>query len=910
MRTLMFLTLILSSIVMGNDKMKSKWFSWIIDDNSISVHWKGKGVSRKNILIKNHLGLEIKIKKVSDIENGIKIDLNENLIFPANYKITIDGNSKYCYPDLKFLNKKFYSGLDLGVVHLASEKYLRIWSPTATNVKVEFIDTSKYQKNMRYLENGIWELLLDWDLKENTKYKLFVEAFGRVKEALDPYARSMEVFSAKNSIKTPYAFIVDPESVSWREFEKDQFESRNNNEFIGYEVHVRDFSIDPKLDIPQKEKGTYKGLTYSIPYLKDLGITHIQLMPIQSFYTVDELKKEYQGENVSTSNINYNWGYDPHHYFIPEGWYSENPKNPVSRILELKKMVSEFHKNGIGVIMDVVYNHMYDKRVMEHVAPGAYLRRNKFGEISLKSGAGVSLESRNKMVRRLIVESLKYFKDEFHIDGYRFDLMGFTDIETMKEIRRALGDSSILYGEGWEFTDLPKEEATTKSNLPVGENISVFNDTSRDSYAGYMSGEGFVHGSSREYPKVLTGIIGGLKNYSVDYNNDEVDDILISKDLYHRYANSPGNTLNFLTIHDGFTLWDKINLSVSGSLKNKKKLMKMALAMLFTSQGKIVLHGGDEFLRSKPLYSNDPNPNRAHTSENVISQNGIKHFHENSYASSDATNFINWDLKIKNSDMVNYVKNLIKLRKEIKVFRFEKSEDIQKNLRFYNLDDKIKVSTPSDTAISFSDINSFQLKFINGPFNKKLFIVGEVHGENIENKNPVNNQYNVSFNSKGEGVVYFSKSQINQFHLEAWSDPKNLQLKLVKTPGKWDFSDISYTAMGNNTIKPGNIKDGKISIDLSIPDHIAGEEPLVLSKTILFTIDNKLKNNNSSLRKIKKYLVSYNAESKGKKIEMNRFNCDEVENIFDSNNVNRKLPLDETKTLRLNPQTVQVFGCL
>ena len=335
-------------------------------------------------------------------------------------------------------------------------------------------------------------------------------------------------------------------------------------DFIGYEAHIRDFSITVN------GGGTYGDFASKLSHIKDLGVTHIQFMPLQNFYTVVEEDRSWQGKDASQNEINYNWGYDPQNYFTPEGHFSEDARDPLLRVNELKDLIGKVHDKNIGAILDVVYNHLYAQDTLEKAAPGSYMRRNTDGGISFKSGAGASLESRNLMTRRLIIDSLLWWKNYYGFDGFRFDLMGFTDIETMREIRKALGEDTVLYGEAWEFTDLPNDQATTKSRIPVDLNISAFNDTSRDSYTGHMEDKGFVQGISYELPKVRAGIVAGYQKFPTRGG-------LVSNDQYHLFAKSPVQALNYLTIHDGFTLWDKINLSWKGTVEADRNLFAKLL---------------------------------------------------------------------------------------------------------------------------------------------------------------------------------------------------------------------------------------------------------------------------------------------------------------------------------------------
>ncbi|MCO4795112.1 MAG: hypothetical protein KC493_15450, partial [Bacteriovoracaceae bacterium] len=494
----------------------------------------------------------------------------------------------------------------------------------------------------------------------------------------------------------------------------------------------------------------------------------------------------------------------------------------------------------IGVILDVVYNHLYAEDTLENAAPGSYMRRVETGEISFKSGAGASLESRNLMTRRLIIDSLKWWKNYFGVDGFRFDLMGFLDIETMRTIRKELGEDTVLYGEAWEFTDLPKHQATTKSQIPNDLDISAFNDTSRDSYAGAMQSKGFVQGESHELPKVRSGLVAGYQKFPTQGG-------LISQDRYHLFAKSPVQALNFLTIHDGFTLWDKINLSYKGTPEARKKLMRQAMAMLFTSQGRIVFHGGMEIGRTKPLAKNDPNPGRAHTTPEVDSENGVTHFHENSYRSPDPTNFVDWNRKSDFKTEFNYLKNLIELRRKIPALRYASGDNLVKGLTFLG---GTLNWPPADSggyqSFNESNLDKLTIKFINAPqdaLEKEWFLAGEIHPEGVggESKNPKKNNWKVFIDKKGKGSLSIKKSDLLKLDLDSWSDPEGLQFKLVSPAGSWNTLPNAYSTMGNNTIKPLSIpKSNTVTIDLSVLNHESGREGVKTQAFVAYRLDNTL----------------------------------------------------------------------
>ena len=642
--------------------------------------------------------------------DSVILTTDERLNDQKNYRIKTSNQELFGFYTLDYVATHFNYQGPLGV-KLEPNKHeakFRLWSPSAESVTLILsnLNTNKVISTLPLVRKskGLWEGSLGGQTKlEGLHYQYKIQAQGREFLALDPYAKSMGVFNPKGDDKIGKGVIVlDPINYLYQPL-PGRFDDVN---FIGMEVHVRDATISPNSPTKTKLNGTYLGFIDALDYYKNLGVTHLQLLPLQNFYTVNEMKKDYQGPQSPREEINYNWGYDPHNFFTPEGWYSTDASNPYARITELQKMTSAIHKKGMGIILDVVYNHVFSGKAFESAAPGMYLRRNRRGDVSSATGAGDTLESRSFMVRRLIVDSIKYWQDVYHIDGFRFDLLGFLDRETIKEIRASLHPETILYGEAWIFTDLPMNEAVVKTDLPHELNISAFNDTSRDSYAGRNEGRGFVQGNFNDHHRVLAGIIGGVRNHPQSG--------LISQDGYDVFTESPLEALNYLTIHDGFTLWDKINLSIGGDKATRMQIAKNAYALLFTSQGRIVLQQGCEAGRSKPLYPNDPHPDRAHTSSVVEEENGIRYFHENTYSSSDATNKFDWSRAKDFEELRNYIRGLISIRKSLVGLRFSEADSIRKGVKFipqetkgiiaYVIDNNIEANTASDPQLNADKI--------------------------------------------------------------------------------------------------------------------------------------------------------------------------------------------------------------
>ncbi len=668
------------------------------------------------------------------------------------------------------LKKFLYKGDDLGVTFKVDGNIkIKVWAPNIKNILLNLYSKNDSQrlifsKNMARLRDDIWSLILK---EEETGYLNLDKFFydfkvehldGSIKYALDPYAKSMASFAPNedvNNIGKGSIVSMNSENAGVKPISIGMSNLGSPTDMVVYEIHVRDFTIDTGIE----NAGTFKAFyeyEKGIEHLKELGITHVQFLPIQNYFTVNEDEKKYN--EIGSA---YNWGYDPHNYFTLEGWLAADAEDPYGRIREFRNLVNKLHENKIGVIMDVVYNHTYKWDIFENLTPGSYYRM--FGQsISGGTGAGPTLESRNPMVRKLIIDSIKFFIEEYGVDGFRFDLMGFMDIETMMEIRKAVGDNIILQGEAWNFTDLPINEAPVKghiANYPHGINLAVFNDSTRDSYLGKIHEKGFVQGNYDFTDVCRAGIIGNI----IDYYSKSV-----SIDVYHRFAYSPNENLQYLSIHDGFTLWDKINLTYDGDMKKRIELAKFSLGMLLTSQGKIILQGGTEIGLTKPLgekhHPEDPESDRAHTSEfiNLDDDLGnITHYHENSYSSSDFVNKIRWGRKdhILFSNLYRYSSGLIKLRRHANAFRYSTSENIKKGLKFILEDD-----FNAYRVIAYTLDNTLEYSYGSGieriPYRK--FVV--VHNGSFETLKLKDDEFfsemDILVDSKNAGIIPIEDTEI------------------------------------------------------------------------------------------------------------------------------------------------------
>ncbi len=542
----------------------------------------------------------------------------------------------------EFDEQFYYDGNDLGITYTPQQTTFKLWAPTATEVKLKILDSKTEKETYIPLERehkGVWTVAVSGDLEG--KYYTYLVCVNLVwREAVDPYAVAV-------SVNGEYGVVVD---LGKTRFPKPLLPPLSSpTDAVIYETHIRDFTIHP--DSGVINKGKYLGLTEQdtkgpnntvtgLAYLKELGITHVELLPFNDFAGVDERNPTQQ----------YNWGYNPLHYNAPEGSYATDPFDPYARIYELKKAIQVLQENGIRVIMDVVYNHVFirEQSSFEKIVPGYYFRHDAYGIPSNGTGVGNDVASERKMVRKFIIDSVRFWMKEYHVDGFRFDLMGILDVETMKEIRtvvHAIDPSALLFGEGWDLpTPLPLEQKATLQNADKLPYIAYFNDRFRDSVKGSTFGindQGFALGNVSYREQVKQAIAGSIR-----------------KGKEHGLFLTPSQTINYVESHDNHTLWDKMTVSnVHESEEIRKKRQKLATAIVLLSQGIPFLHSGQEFYRTKQ---------------------GI----ENSYNAPDAINQLDWKRKSENEEDIRYIQGFIKLRKSHRAFRFMTASEIDAHLFF------------------------------------------------------------------------------------------------------------------------------------------------------------------------------------------------------------------------------------
>lgn len=567
----------------------------------------------------------------------------------GDYYVTLKDKApvKAGMPDIysteEFEEQYAYTGDDLGASWTKEATTFKVWAPTADAVSVNLYKDGKagVEDKLETLEmttgeKGVWSVEKDGDLN-GVYYTYTVKVDGMENEACDPYAKSTGVNGDR-------AMVLDMASTDPKGWDKDERPNRDlkiTDAFI-YELQVRDLSshesagianVGKFLGLTETGTATPNGTATGLDHIKELGITHVHLNPVFDFATVDETKLD---------TPQYNWGYDPKNYNVPEGSYSTDPYHGEVRVNEFKQMVQAMHENGLSVVLDVVYNHTYsgEDYCFNKIVPGYFHRINADGTWSDGSGCGNDVASERAMVSKYIVDSVTYWAREYHVDGFRFDLVGLTDVDTINAIRASLNEidpSIIMYGEGWDMaTDVTKPDVklAIQENAPEMEGMALFSDNIRDGIKGSVfeaEEPGYVNGDGEGYGTIMKSV-RGKPGWSL--NGTQV--------------------INYASCHDNLTLWDKINsTNPDDTLEERIKENLLSASIVYTSQGVPFILAGEEMLRSK------------------VKEDGT--FDENSYASPDSVNSIQWDsLEEENNKMVyEFYKGLIAFRKAHDSLRME-----------------------------------------------------------------------------------------------------------------------------------------------------------------------------------------------------------------------------------------------
>ncbi|GAA3934017.1 type I pullulanase [Hymenobacter algoricola] len=552
-----------------------------------------------------------------------------------------------------------YAGSDLGLTFGREQARLRVWAPTAQALQLKLyaegtggapVATYAMEKST----GGTWVYQLPTPLPGRF-YVVQATIQGRqLAEVPDPYVHAVGLNGLRGA-------VLDPATASPAGWSDDRRpELGQATDIVIGEAHVRDLTMHPQAGV--RQQGTFLGLaetgttgpagvSTSLQHLLELGITHLHLLPTNDFASVDESRP---------AANRYNWGYDPLHYSVPEGSYATDAADPASRIRELKQLVRTLHRRELRLVLDVVYNHTADaaRSSFEQLVPGYYYRHKPDGTYSDATACGNEIASERPMVRKLIVESVAYWAREYHVDGFRFDLMGVLDLRTMRAVRVALDEvdhSIFIYGEGWTAgaSPLPEAERAVKANVLKLNRVAAFGDELRDGVKGHYARQaepGFASGQPGLEESVKFGIVAATRHPQLDY----------AKVNYSKapWANEPGQAINYVACHDDRVLWDKLTVANPGA--TEEELIRMDLlsnTIVFTSQGVPFLPVGDEFLRTK----------------------GGAH---NSYNLPDSVNQLDWARKARYRRIFGFYQQLIALRRAHPAFRLPTQALVQQHLAF------------------------------------------------------------------------------------------------------------------------------------------------------------------------------------------------------------------------------------
>jgi len=528
------------------------------------------------------------------------------------------------YLTKEFEDKYNYEG-SLGAKVDERGTVIRLWSPIAESVDLRLYDNGSTGEAetiipMKLCDRGVWEYSVNENLS-GKYYDFALKIKGKTNISTDPYAKACGV-NGKRSM------IIDLNTTNPNGWAEDKAPAKGAEDII-YELHVKEFSYDKNAGFPENVRGKYKAFTVDnttlrnegklptgLNYIKELGVSHIQLLPVYDFASVDEAG----GED------GFNWGYDPLNYNVPEGSYASDAARGEVRIREFKEMIQAIHKKGLRVIMDVVYNHTFSlDNALQNSMPYYHYRLDAKGELSDGSACGNDIASEMPMTEKYIIDSVLYWCEEYHIDGFRFDLMGLLTVDLMNKVQKALDETygrgeKLIYGEPWTAAKTHMEKGAkgaVKDNVKLlDENIGIFSDDIRDSIKGHVFYEevaGFVNGNLKQTDKIEEGLTS--------------------------FGLSPNHIISYVSCHDNHTLWDKLTIT-TGDEAERRKQNKLSAAIYMSCQGRVFIYSGEEYLRTK---------------------NG----EHNTFNMPIGLNKMDWELTEKNKDMVSFYKELIGLRKEM-----------------------------------------------------------------------------------------------------------------------------------------------------------------------------------------------------------------------------------------------------
>ena len=698
------------------------------------------GAKKEDILkhsnITDHQGNKVAISDVTIDEAGKKVTYIGDFSDTQNpYTVAYDSDRFTTRSSWRLKDETYsYDGpLGANLKEDGKRVDLTLWSPSADKVSVVVYDKKDPEKVVGTValekgEKGTWKQTLDENsglgISNYTGYYYHyqIERQGKTVLALDPYAKSLAAWNSDLAKTDPAhkvakAAFVDPAKLEPQDLTYGKIRNfKSREDAVIYEAHVRDFTSDPAIakDLT-KPFGTFEAFIEKLDYLKDLGVTHIQLLPVLSYYYVNELKNQERLTDYASSNSNYNWGYDPQNYFSLTGMYSSNPKDPEKRIAEFKNLVNEIHKRGMGAILDVVYNHTANVDIFEDLEPNYYHFMDADGTPRTSFGGG-RLGTTHYMSKRVMVDSIKYLVETYKVDGFRFDMMGDHDAASVEEAykaARALNPNLIMLGEGWR-TYSGDENMPTKAAdqdwMKHTDTVAVFSDDIRNNLKSGYPNEGqpaFITGGKRDINTIFKNLIAQPTNFEAD---------------------SPGDVIQYIAAHDNLTLFDIIAQSIKkdpSKAENYAEIhrrLRLGNLMVLTAQGTPFIHSGQEYGRTKqfrdPAYktpvSEDKVPNKSHL---LRDKDGnpfdYPYFIHDSYDSSDAVNKFDWtkatDGKAypENVKSRDYMKGLIALRQSTDAFRLKSLQDIKDRVHL--------ITIPGQNGVDKEDVViGYQITAPNG----------------------------------------------------------------------------------------------------------------------------------------------------------------------------------------------------
>ncbi len=722
------------------------------------------------------------IASISETGSTISAVLADSIDITKIYKVYDSEVQDTIFVQHHFPENQFvYNGNDLGFTYSSASTQFKLWSPTASEVNVLIYSTptdnsEEPQSYPMIRENdGVFTANVNDDLNE--KYYLYqITMYGETYTTPDPYSKGVST-NTKRSLIFAEDMTNPPD---WSEDSSPVLE--NPTDAIIYEFHIRDLTINDTWNGSDTNRGKYLGvaetgtsfenLPTGIDHIADLGVNCVQIQPFYDFGSVDE-----------TNPLSRNWGYDPMLYNTPEGSYASNPAD-ISRIIETKAMIKAFHDKGIKVIMDVVYNHTFHtghNSAFDSAVPNYYYIMNDDGEYENWTGCGNTIDSSKPMVRNFILQSVKYWVNEYHVDGFRFDLMGLIQTDLMEAVVDSLKEIKpdiLVYGEPWGGWGAP---IFTGKGDQRSKGFGCFNDNIRNAIRGDTDGlnPGYAMGKTSSWNAVKKGVMGSINDFT-DF---------------------PSETINYISAHDNYTWWDKLKRTVSGLPDDALiRMDKLGNGIILTSQGIPFLHAGVEFLRTKRA--------PGATEEQV----------RNSYNANDDVNKLDWVRMAEYIDVNNYYKGLIELRKSHKEFRLTTADEIRNHIHFennnmngvmlYTIDDVTPDDNWGDILVAYNPTGSVQNPILPaGEWN--VVVNSEQAGCSvISHYDSSSGGFECSFEMPAYSMVVMYKDDVQNLNLNIFQNPGlNNYLHFAVNSSNDEITEITLTANSEN-VEMNSIADG------------------------------------------------------------------------------------------------------